>query len=200
MRHLQLFIVLLIVTSALNSCKETSKSSEAKIESISQEYQAPYFEDTARVNKIKKATAIVDTIFAKYARVNHNPAIAYGIVVDDQLIYSNSVGYSNLEKKIPATSDSRFRIASMTKSFTAMAILKLRDESKLRLTDAAGRDGDARIGAKSLKAGSRPGEGFWFAQPGSWRSFAHAVHVFLTTLSRLGPTAPVQAPTVTGSR
>ena len=53
MRHLQLFIVLLIVTSALNSCKETSKSSEAKIESISQEYQAPYFEDTARVNKIK---------------------------------------------------------------------------------------------------------------------------------------------------
>lgn len=137
MRHLQLFIVFPFVISALNSCRQADKPSEAKIESIGQEYQAPYFEDTARASKIKKVTAVVDTIFAKYARGNHNPAIAYGIVVDDQLIYSNSVGYSNLEKKIPATSDSRFRIASMTKSFTAMGILKLRDEKKLRLTDAA---------------------------------------------------------------
>jgi CubicO group peptidase (beta-lactamase class C family) len=137
MKYIKLFSALLIVASISNSCKEVSKPSEVKIESINQEYQAPYFEDSARITKIKKVTAVVDTIFAKYARANYNPAIAYGIVVDNQLIYSNSVGYSNLEKKNFATSDSRFRIASMTKSFTAMAILRLRDEGKLQLTDAA---------------------------------------------------------------
>jgi CubicO group peptidase (beta-lactamase class C family) len=137
MKYIKLFSTLLIIVSIFNSCKEVSKTSEVKIESISQEYQTPYFVDTARVSKVKKVTSIIDTIFARYAKANHNPAIAYGIVVDNQLIYSNSVGYSNLERKILATSDSRFRIASMTKSFTAMAILKLRDQGKLQLTDAA---------------------------------------------------------------
>ncbi len=54
----------------------------------------------------------------------------------------------------------------------------------LQARDAAGRDGDARTGARSLRASSRLGEGFWFAQPGSCRSFAHTVQVFLTTPSR----------------
>lgn len=137
MKHLQLFSISLTAIAAFTSCKETSKPSSPKIESISQEYQPAYFADTSRVSKIRKITSVVDTIFARYAKANHNPAITYGIVVDHQLIYSNSVGYSNLEKKIPASSNSRFRIASMTKGFTAMAILKLRDEGKLQLTDAA---------------------------------------------------------------
>lgn len=137
MKYLKLFIALQLGCLVFTSCKESTKSNDVTIESISQEYQSPYFADTARISKIKTVTAVVDTIFAKYARANHNPAIAYGIVVDNQLIYSNSVGYSNLEKKIPATTNSRFRIASMTKSFTAMAILKLRDEGKLQLSDAA---------------------------------------------------------------
>src|SRR5260221_1232065 len=47
------------------------------------------------------------------------------------------MGYANLEKRIAADNKSRFRIASMTKSFTAMAILRLRDEGKLQLSDAA---------------------------------------------------------------
>jgi CubicO group peptidase (beta-lactamase class C family) len=137
MKYFKLLSSLLLIASIFNCCKQPSKPTEIKIESISEEYQTPYFEDTARISKIKKATSVVDTIFAKYARTNHNPAITYGIVMDNQLIYSNSIGYSNLEKKILATSDSRFRIASMTKSFTAMAILRLRDEGKLQLTDAA---------------------------------------------------------------
>ena len=55
--------------------------------------------------------------------------------MDGRLVYSGSGGYADIKKKIPATSQSMFRIASMTKSFTAMATLKLRDEGKLRLDD-----------------------------------------------------------------
>ena len=47
--------------------------------------------------------------------------------------------------------------------------------------DAAGRDDDARIEARSLKVNSGLGDCFWLAQPGSCRSFAHTVQVFLTT-------------------
>ncbi|HSN60569.1 MAG TPA: serine hydrolase domain-containing protein, partial [Ferruginibacter sp.] len=73
----------------------------------------------------------------KHATDNHIPGIAFGIVVDGQLLYKNSYGYTDIEKKIPVTSASLFRIASMSKSFTCMAILKLRDEGKLNLDDPA---------------------------------------------------------------
>src|SRR5438045_3062691 len=117
------------------SCEQ--KKSAIQIKSFDENYPAPYFEDSLRTEKILKYKSVVDSIFRKSSRVNHNPSIAYGIVVDNKLIYSNAVGYANLEKKIAADNKSRFRIASMTKSFTAMAILHLRDEGKLRLSDAA---------------------------------------------------------------
>jgi len=117
-------------------CSE-KKPVNLAIENYNNDYQTPYFEDSLRAQKILNYKSVVDSIFKKSARANHNPAIAYGIVVDDKLVYSNAVGYANLEKKIVADSKSRFRIASMTKSFTAMAILRLRDEGKLQLTDAA---------------------------------------------------------------
>ncbi len=121
---------------ALFSCTERS-ATNITIKNVSSEYQAPYFEDSMRIKKVLQFTSVVDSIFRKSARANHNPAIAYGIVMDNRLIYANATGFANLEKKIPAESKSRFRIASMTKSFTAMAILRLRDEGKLQLTDAA---------------------------------------------------------------
>ena len=68
---------------------------------------------------------------------NHFPGLVYGIVVDGKLVHTGSVGYTELANKTVATSRSAFRIASMTKSFTAMAILKLRDEGKLKLDDPA---------------------------------------------------------------
>ena len=93
--------------------------------------------DTSRLDKIKPLFASIDKMFLDHAKKNHFPAIAYGIVLDGKLVHSNANGFLNLEKKTQATTSSLFRIASMTKSFTAMAILKLRDEGKLALDDPA---------------------------------------------------------------
>jgi CubicO group peptidase (beta-lactamase class C family) len=57
-------------------------------------------------------------------------------MLDGKLVYSGAGGFADIEKKVPATTQTMFRIASMSKSFTAMAILKLRDEGKLKLDDA----------------------------------------------------------------
>ena len=66
---------------------------------------------------------------------NHFPGVAFGVMVDGRLVYSGAEGYSDIEEKTLSDLHSMFRIASMTKGFTAMAILKLRDEGKLKLDD-----------------------------------------------------------------
>lgn len=100
-------------------------------------YKSAAFPDPHRVQKIKKAFSAIDSIYKKLARDNHFPGLAFGIVVDGKLVHNGNYGYTDIEKKIPVTSSSLFRIASMSKSFTAMAILKLRDEGKLNLDDPA---------------------------------------------------------------
>lgn len=55
------------------------------------------------------------------------------IAVKGDIIYKNAVGYSNLEDSIPNTLDTKFRIASFTKPITAMLILQLVEEGKLKL-------------------------------------------------------------------
>ncbi|WP_168454323.1 serine hydrolase domain-containing protein [Sphingopyxis microcysteis] len=82
-------------------------------------------------------TPEIDALFAKYQADAHIPGMVYGVVRDGKLAYVKGIGVQNLDDKSAVTADSRFRIASMTKAFTALAILKLRDDGKLRLDDLA---------------------------------------------------------------
>ncbi len=79
----------------------------------------------------------IDALFAKFQAEQHVPGLVYGVVKDGKLAYVKGVGVQNIADKRPVTSDSLFRIASMTKAFTALSILKLRDDGKLRLDDLA---------------------------------------------------------------
>ena len=88
-----------------------------------------------RVAAISKALPALDKLMSDYASERHFPGMVWGIVLDGQLIHTGKMGYADLEKKLPALPSSDFRIASMSKSFTAMAILKLRDAGKLKLDD-----------------------------------------------------------------
>ncbi len=103
--------------------------------SFAQAYKPPVFTDPDRLKKIEATYAVIDKIYKDYAEQNHFPGLVYGIVVDGKLVHAGGVGYADLANKTEANSQSDFRIASMSKSFTAMAILKLRDEGKLKLDD-----------------------------------------------------------------
>lgn len=63
------------------------------------------------------------------------PGLSMGIVYDQDLIWVRGFGYADRDKQIPATPDTIYRIASNSKVFTSIAVLKLRDEGKLRLDD-----------------------------------------------------------------
>ncbi len=84
---------------------------------------------------VKAAMPLIDKMMQQYAEKNHYPGFTYGIVMDGKLLHSAAFGYANIEKKINASPRSAFRVASMSKSFTAMAIIQLRDLGKLDLDD-----------------------------------------------------------------
>lgn len=51
------------------------------------------------------------------------------------VIYQKSFGYADFSTKTPNTKDSRFHLASVTKTFTALAVLQLKEKGKLKLDD-----------------------------------------------------------------
>lgn len=79
--------------------------------------------------------AAIDSLYRAFAAENHLPGLAYGIIVDTALVFTGQTGIANLADGRPVTPSTAFRAASMTKSITAMAILKLRDEGKLGFDD-----------------------------------------------------------------
>jgi len=123
------YYFLLIVAAFLNVHIASSQQSLT--------YKPPVSIDSNRLQKIEAAFPMIDSLVHRYAENNHFPGFAFGLMVDGRLVHTGAFGYTDLAKKIPATTASLFRIASMTKSFTAMAILKLRDEGKLELDDPA---------------------------------------------------------------
>lgn len=63
------------------------------------------------------------------------PGLSMGIIYDQELIWSKGFGYADIESKKPADAATIYRIASITKLFTSVAIMQLRDEGKLQLDD-----------------------------------------------------------------
>jgi CubicO group peptidase (beta-lactamase class C family) len=63
------------------------------------------------------------------------PGVSVGIVHDQDVLWSQGFGAADLEAKSSATPDTLYRVASITKTFTATALLQLRDAGKLRLDD-----------------------------------------------------------------
>lgn len=100
-----------------------------------QPYSPPRFEDPERLARIRAVLPQLDALYHDHAGTNHLPGFVYGVVVDGQLVHVHTGGLAEVETGRPVTPATRFRIASMSKSFTAAAILKLRDAGKLSLED-----------------------------------------------------------------
>ena len=79
--------------------------------------------------------ADIDALFQEFVAANHVPGAAWGVMIGGRLVHTGSAGARELVTGATPDADTVFRIASMTKSFTAMAILALRDEGKLVLDD-----------------------------------------------------------------
>ena len=76
----------------------------------------------------------LDSLFTYYSTqkgFNGNVLIAH----EGKILYKNCFGYSDIRKRIPLNIESVFQLASVSKQFTAMAIMMLEEEGALQYTD-----------------------------------------------------------------
>jgi CubicO group peptidase (beta-lactamase class C family) len=97
------------------------------------------FADPQRLEKLSAAFPQIDSMMQAFAARSRVPGIAYGIVIDGRLAHVGTAGVRELGSRAPVDTATVFRIASMSKSFAAAAILQLRDEGRLSLDDPAER-------------------------------------------------------------
>ena len=74
----------------------------------------------------------IDEIFNDYNKPDM-PGAAVMVVKNGKVIFEKGYGLANVEENLPVTSATNFRLASVTKQFTAMSILMLIDRSRLKL-------------------------------------------------------------------
>lgn len=79
-------------------------------------------------------TRRIDSLFIRWNNPN-SPGCAIGIVRNDSLIYAKGYGSANLEYAIPNTPETIFHTASVSKQFSAYAIVLLAKQGKLHLDD-----------------------------------------------------------------
>lgn len=80
--------------------------------------------------------ARIDKAMRDQASINNWPGIAWGIVKRGEgLVHFGHDGLADADSRRPVEADTRFRIASMTKAFTALTIHELAAEGKIRLDD-----------------------------------------------------------------
>ena len=77
---------------------------------------------------------VVDALFHDFDRAN-SPGVAVIVIKEGKPLFAKGYGLADLEKKIPCTTNTNFRLASVTKQFTAMTVLILVEEGQLSLED-----------------------------------------------------------------
>ena len=103
---MRIILSVFAITSILYSCKSTTNKVIAEPVQFDSSYKTAVFADADRKEKIKLAYAVIDSIYKKHAEENHFPAISFGLVVDGELVYKNSYGYTDIEKKTPVSTSS----------------------------------------------------------------------------------------------
>ncbi|WAS98054.1 serine hydrolase domain-containing protein [Nannocystis punicea] len=100
---------------------------------------APVFADPRRRERLAATFPELRRRVEAFAADEELPGLAVGVVLDGELALFVGVGVADLDSGAPVTEHTVFRIASLTKLFTATAILGLRDQGKLSLDDPASR-------------------------------------------------------------
>ena len=85
--------------------------------------------------RVASALKLVETWVEGQADYQDIPGVSAGIVYDQKLIWSRGFGFSDLEKKTPATPATIYSICSISKLFTSIAVMQLRDHGKLSLDE-----------------------------------------------------------------
>jgi CubicO group peptidase (beta-lactamase class C family) len=79
-------------------------------------------------------SARIDSLFLDWSRPNH-PGGAIAVMQGDLVVYSKAFGLASMEYLVPNTTGTRFNVASVSKQFSALAIIRLHLQGKLSIDD-----------------------------------------------------------------
>ena len=85
--------------------------------------------------RVKEALAAYEKWLDGERAFKKIPGIASALVIDQDVIWQGGTGYADLARKTPATPNTLYSICSISKLFTSISTLQLRDQGKLRLDD-----------------------------------------------------------------
>ena len=85
--------------------------------------------------EVREALQLLDIWLEGQRLKDDLPGMAVGVVHDQDLIWSKGFGYADLAKKTPTTDQTLYRVASITKLFTATAVIQLAERGRLSLED-----------------------------------------------------------------
>jgi CubicO group peptidase (beta-lactamase class C family) len=83
----------------------------------------------------EKKIAGLDELIIRDFNKHTLPGLAVGVVQSGKLVYARGFGMANIEQEKPVTPDTVFRIGSISKTFTAVAIMQLMEQGKLHIDD-----------------------------------------------------------------
>jgi len=96
---------------------------------------SPIFSEKQTKPDFSEAIRLIDTWLEAQCDYDHLPGISVAIVTDQEILWSKGYGMANLKKEVPSSSSTIYSICSISKLFTSVAIMQLRDAGKLRLED-----------------------------------------------------------------
>ncbi len=88
-----------------------------------------------KVPEVRAALDLIEAYMAEEWQDSKVPGLSAAIVADRDVIWAKGYGQADLEKQRPATAQTVYRLASITKLFTATMLMQLRDAGKLHLDD-----------------------------------------------------------------
>src|SRR5690242_1374606 len=81
--------------------------------------------------------ARIDALFANFDHPN-TPGASVMVIQNGKPVFAKGYGLANLDTKTPCTTNTNFRLASVTKQFTAMAVMMLAERNALSLDEPLG--------------------------------------------------------------
>ncbi|MGH9380772.1 MAG: serine hydrolase [Thermoanaerobaculia bacterium] len=105
---------------------------------VAQESASGTTNDLAAAPEVRDAVRLLNVWVEEQMSWQRIPGLALGVVHGDALVWARGYGVADLESGRPVTPQTLFRMGSVTKLFTATAVMQLRDAGKLRLDDPVG--------------------------------------------------------------
>jgi CubicO group peptidase (beta-lactamase class C family) len=87
-------------------------------------------------NDLTNALHVADEWLKAQQHFDNLPGIVTGVVKDQRLVWAQGYGFSNVEGKVAAKTNTVFSICSISKLFTSIAIMQLYEAGKIRLDDS----------------------------------------------------------------